>query len=546
MWLAQTRHPIFPLIPARETVVDPASPIDAPILIDWKAAIPKREAYLELEKKDPWNYVFVPPHWELATRVLSQAKELMVAGGNRSGKTLWAGRECVKSLVSKEGANVLCCHSSSKTSITVQQPAIYNFLPYVLKATKKGKIHYLNYSRKNGFTDGSFILPNGARCDFLNYTQNPDVIEGREADLIWCDELVPQEWIDTLRFRLHSRRGKLIVTQTPIEGIASVFKEFVAGGSVIEWGDAELLAGRRAFPEWPEGKAPRVLHGAKETRKTVFFFTKDNPFNPYEEMVNEVTGAPVTQILVRAYGWACDNSGKAFPRFKKEVHVVPRSKIPEGGTLYKAVDPAGSRNWFTIWARVYDDGKIFIVREWPDYRSFGEWALPGPKPDGKKGPAQDADAARSYSAYRALYRDIEEALGETPIVNFIDPASGGTPSIAEEGGRTLIDLLEYSDDPDDPPMPFTPAAKVPVHQRHATINDHLSYDQTAPLTPLNEPRLYISEDCWNLIWCLIEHTGLDGQKGASKDPIDCLGMLLCSDAVFIPEGGLVSVGGGSY
>jgi hypothetical protein len=52
-----------------------------------------------------------------------------------------------------------------------------------------------------------------------------------------------------------------------------------------------------------------------------------------------------------------------------------------------------------------------------------------------------------------------------------------------------------------------------------------------PITSTNQPKLYISENCQNLIFCLKEWTGQDGQKGASKDPIDCLRYL----AVMNPE-----------
>jgi hypothetical protein len=50
----------------------------------------------------------------------------------------------------------------------------------------------------------------------------------------------------------------------------------------------------------------------------------------------------------------------------------------------------------------------------------------------------------------------------------------------------------------------------------------------------------------NLIWCLSEHTGRDLQKGASKDPIDCLGMLLTASIEYVGAKGMKSSPGGSY
>lgn len=499
-----------------------------------------------LEKADPFTYGFIPDHWELANRVWAECSELLISGGNRAGKTLWAARRVVETLLSKENCNVLCCHTSNATSVTVQQPAIYNYLPVSLRATKKGKIHYLNYSRKNGFTDGSFILPNGSRCDFLNYTQSENTIEGREADLIWCDELVPQSWVDTLRYRLVTRRGKLLVTQTPLEGVASVYKEFVAGGKITEWADGQMLKGKQGLPTWPVGKSPRVMRLEKQSRSTVFFFSEDNPYNPWDEMRSKLVGAPMGQVLTRAYGWASDNIGKAFARFRADSHCISRDKVPEGGTLYMVCDPAGARNWFCLWLLAYEDGRKVVVKEFPDFQGYGEWVLPSERADGKPGPAQTLEAGRSVAEYRQLFRQIEEELGRgEPVMRLIDPKAGGSPALSDQGGTTLIDLLAEPSDYDDG-MAFVPAPGVPVDQRTAAINSDLSFDTTKAIGPFNQPKLYVVEDCHNLIYSLSEHTGRDGQKGATKDPIDCIGMLLCSKIEHIEPGGLDTRGGGGY
>jgi hypothetical protein len=532
-WNEQPQHPVIPKVDAQH-----------PRALELKL---KRTQLVLLEKADPYTYGFIPDHWEIANTEFAATQELLISGGNRAGKTLWAARRIVQTLLEKENASVLCCHTSHATSVTVQQPAIYNYLPVALRATKKGRIHYLNYSRKNGFTDGSFILPNGSRCDFLNYTQSENTIEGREADLIWCDELVPQSWVETLRYRLITRRGKLLVTQTPLEGVASVYKEFTAGSAISAFHEAELLKGKQALPTWPIGKAARTMVQAQTNRRTVFFFSEDNPYNPFDEMKLKLVASPMGQILTRAYGWASDNIGKAFARFRPDIHCIERDNVPPGGTLYMVCDPAGARNWFCLWLLAYEDGKRIVVREFPDFSNYGEWVLPSEKPDGKAGPAQTLDAGRSISEYRNLFRTIESELGYgEPVMRLIDPKAGGSPALSEQGGTTLIDLLAESENPLDEPMAFVPAPGVPVDQRTSAINSLLSYDATQPLTPLNEPSLYITKDCSNLTYALSEHTGRDGQKGASKDPIDCLGMLLVSGLAYVGNGGFNSRGGGGY
>jgi hypothetical protein len=53
------------------------------------------------------------------------------------------------------------------------------------------------------------------------------------------------------------------------------------------------------------------------------------------------------------------------------------------------------------------------------------------------------------------------------------------------------------------------------------IADALDYEGE-PGAFVKPPRLYISDACENLLFCMETWTGLDGDKGASKDPIDCL------------------------
>jgi len=371
-WNEQPLHPVIPRVDAHH-----------PRALELKQ---KRTQLVLLEKADPYTYGFIPDHWEIANTEFQATQELLISGGNRAGKTLWAARRVVQTLIEKENASVLCCHTSHATSVTVQQPAIYNYLPVALRATKKGRIHYLNYSRKNGFTDGSFILPNGSRCDFLNYTQSENTIEGREADLIWCDELVPQSWVDTLRYRLITRRGKLLVTQTPLEGVASVYKEFTAGSQVKNWGTGELLAGKQGLPTWPPGKAPRVMEQPATKRKTVFFYSEDNPYNPFDEMKSKLVTSPMGQILTRAYGWASDNIGKAFARFRPDIHCIPASKVPPGGTLYMVCDPAGARNWFCLWLLVYEDGHASLSANSPTSQTTASGPCPPKSPTASSGP----------------------------------------------------------------------------------------------------------------------------------------------------------------
>ena len=194
------------------------------------------------------------------------------------------------------------------------------------------------------------------------------------------------------------------------------------------------------------------------------------------------------------------------------------------------IDPAGARNWFMLWCRVDTQGRLYIYREFPD-ETYGEWALPCDRPDGKPGPAQRAGAGKGIQEYCQMIMDLE---GDEEIQErFIDPKAAGTPTASKEGGVTLLDLLEESG------LSFTPAATVTVDERVLLINDLLSYNKDEETSEDNSPRLFVSERCQNLIYSLREWTGADGQKGASKDPIDCLGYLTVMNPEFVEAKNMV-------
>jgi hypothetical protein len=116
------------------------------------------------------------------------------------------------------------------------------------------------------------------------------------------------------------------------------------------------------------------------------------------------------------------------------------------------------------------------------------------------------------------HKDNVEEIAE----RYIDPRSAGSEVTTKEGGVTLLDLIAGASNP----LHFLPAAGVSVDERVLVINDLLCYDRDLPIEiGKNHPKLMIHESCQNLIYSMREWTGADGQKGASKDPIDALGYL---------------------
>lgn len=501
-----------------------------------------REEKIVAEKTDPYRHGYEPFHWKEADEILKHHQEICVLGGNRAGKTEWAAKRVVSTMVNIPNARVWCLHTTSKSCIEMQQNVIWKYLPPEFKSLKKGRVTNIQYTQKNGFSDGTFIFPNGSQCHFLNYAQEKRVIEGGECDIIWCDELVPLDWIETLRYRIVTRRGRLIVTFTPISGYTNVVKEYISGAKVLETKKATVLdQNTQHAPGCPNGHMPYRAKSRGKDAGVIWFHSQFNPYNPFDELCKTLEGKTTYEKKIRAYGWAESLAGAQFPRFG-DLNEIDHDKIPEEGTNYMVVDPAGARNWFMLWLRAVGQGertRWYVYREWPD-ATYGEWALPDSKMDGKAGPAQRAGGGRGINEYKEIIRDLE---GEEKVEErYIDPRAGATQAAGKEEGTSLIELLDS--DPD--PMFFTPAPGLRIEEGVALINDALAHDPSQPLSPINEPKLYVSKNCQNLIYSLREWTGADGEKGASKDPVDCLRYLMVVQPEEYDEDHYKCRGGGSY
>ena len=91
-WNDQPEHPVIPKVRA-----------DHARALELKG---QRTQLVLLEKADPYNYGYIPDHWEICNDVWKDTSELLISGGNRAGKTLWAARRVVETLISKD--NVMC------------------------------------------------------------------------------------------------------------------------------------------------------------------------------------------------------------------------------------------------------------------------------------------------------------------------------------------------------------------------------------------------------------------------------------------------------
>ena len=557
-----TAHPVIG-IPSRAKLLGKLKETSEQGVVDFMA---RREKAISQEKTDPLRYGFKPPMWAKADSYLAKGSEILVTGGNRPGKSEWAAHHVAELIAANPGKKVWCFSTSFETSVRDQQPLIYRYLPAEWRANPKGKTssgldYNVEIKSKTGFSEKQFIGPNGSRCRFMNYQQERNVIEGGAVDLVWADEMIPLDWLSTLRSRTVDLHGKIIVTFTPVNGFTPCVGEYFTGAKIEEWTDADdSLKEVECWPRGPRGKVPAVAKCLSVDGFVVWFQPRDNLYVDYTALYDRWKNSSLKNKLIRWHGVTTQTSGSRFPRFGQH-NIVEPEQIDEEGTNYHVVDFAWERNWSMLWARVWEhNGKkrVFIYRDWPDFGNFGEWAVPSEKPDGAKGPAQ-ISVGYGLGDYRRTILEMEGwrfsqsgadgSRAETIWERYGDPRSANVVGLQEEGAATIVDMLAepHGEIPGLDIIAAVSASNVStITQGVALINDWLEYDDSKPISLSNEPNLYVSKNCENLIQCLKMWTGLGGQKGASKDMIDLLRYLAIMDVQYVDPRIRRSQGGGSY
>lgn len=355
------------------------------------------------------------------------------------------------------------------------------------------------------------------------------------------------------------------------------------------------LTGGTGEPAVPEGRTfeqmPRVLRCKDPQRAVVFFVSSDNPFGNAPNVVDLCRPKGSAWTRTRFYGFAEKTVDVAFPTFKRAVHVIPGKDVPKFGTRYQVVDPCSGRNFFMLWILATPDAH-FVYREWPgSYHIPGigvpdEWAVPSTNArhlDGERGGGQKTFGWGLIEYKREIarlegWRAFEEwEKGEGSTSNIQRPTSNiqrgtGNAQVGrmtdeevvagwnqfgvtregiearymdarfanvrsfEDGG--MVTLLEKFDEIG---LTFFDTSQNAggwtIREGVQLITDALWFNPERPVGLGNQPKLFVSEECRNLIFAMENWTGEDGGEGACKDPIDCLRYYFLKGCGHVERGG---------
>ena len=460
---------------------------------------------------------------------------------HNSSKTTASSYLVVNALIENPGTRILCWSQSEKISNMQQQPAVYQMLPPEFRKKQKDAVTKINYSVANGFTDNSFILPNGSACYFWFYTQfqqDPGCIEG--VELGWkgeWNEVAPYtnigNWFDEylgdpalmnqIEERLSTRDAKGLMTFTPIHQYTETVREILEGAQTLEtlpvYTDKTAPEGYEPDPEilWEE-TIPYIQAPRKSNSRVIYFATRENKFHNYERTKRNLQGKPKQHVKMKVFGVPSKVGTAKFPKFSRAVNVLEPGDIPELGTmtLYHVVDPAGDKPWSMAWIGVDRDGTWFIYREWPDEASWGPWA------EWRDGRWQPGEAATGeccgygYDTYRDLLGELEGT--EDLFERIIDPRMGAASTPGKEETTSIIgEMAERG-------IVFNPAPGLQEAEGIQAIQDLMDYDTLEPVSQLNRPKFYVSSRCGNIIRAIASYDTAPGKvdlKHPWKDFIDC-------------------------
>lgn len=577
-----TPHPLLPL-PSQEQIAEYSCTEDG--LRQLQSFYEQREQAIKLARQNPAEYFIPLPSWAYFMKVIEVFSFVYLSGGNRSGKSYLAAILVWLAAKYFPGTFIWCFAGNLDTSVKQQQRYLWETMPAQFRPLvgKKDSRYYIHWTYANGFSGEQIILPNLSIIKFLTYKQDPNDYEGYElgADVerltndgvfdpakpplipqisekiavpnigAWADESMPITWMENLLQRTSTRYAKLLWTFTPINGITPSIKLMRGQKTrIVKTAPSELLPDRVNVQGCPPGHMPILeIPSGVPNGAIGYMWSQWNPFGGYDD--KRVNGRVIPGIKSkclarneeyierRAYGYSRDSRGRAFPRFG-QTNIVAAVPSVEG-TWYLSLDPAPpARNWYFFLAYVTseDPERIYIVAEWPDYATYGPWAVVSNKdnqPDGDRGPAQLA-LGWGIVRYKQQIDQLEakyiplSGLGNRPEVEeyVIDPRAAKDEHITEDGG-TCVQRQLFEEQLDEQgvvvgrSIDFVPGRGTSIADGEQLISDRLDWNERAPFDPINNtPYLFVHERCGQMIWALDNYTGRGGEKGGCKDVIDAL------------------------
>lgn len=324
--------------------------------------------------------------------------------------------------------------------------------------------------------------------------------------------------------------------------------DMISCGTPGGWNEDAAEKIQRMTPGRAFELVPRLALARGGSVAIFWMHCRDNPYGRPLNLVDTslAKGASAREeTRCRVYGIARKIGGRRFSAWDRKIHVGGWSLLRETGPVVRC---------YREWPGSYDIPGIGVPEPWAIVSSRN-----GGRNDGERGGAQEKwsfgflrykfefarlEGWNDYEDWRARCPDDElptddeieqwtDANGsrESVDVRIVDGRAAQSSKISMREDKTLLDCLNELG------MIWQPAAGTRISDGADRVVNALDVSG-------GKPRLVVAPECRNVIFGMENWTGADGQKGACKEPIDCLRYLYtsgCADGVMDRPVGRVCV-----
>lgn len=313
------------------------------------------------------------------------------------------------------------------------------------------------------------ILRNGSRIVFGSAEQGNLAFESTNYTANYIDEPVP-------------RRVYVGISRGSIDQYAPIWMTFTPIGPHAAWIFRELYTNKD-------------LTSVQCSRHNLSIY--DNPYLP-KDAIKEWASDPTLSEMekeVRLYGNFAHLTDRVYSLFDEKIHVVPPFLHPIDGFTGMVVDPHTIKPWAMAWFYVNPMGEIYFYKEWPS-EDFTRM---------KK-------SRNSIEDYVSI---IKRADATSAIqIRFMDPNYGPRTDMIR--GRYIPsvrdDMARYG-------LHFETKINDDIEYGEARVRTLMAYDTSRIMDSMNRPRLYIAENCKNLINSMLYYTAKMKAGGEDSDEV---------------------------
>ena len=381
------------------------------------------------------------PHSKQEIFHQSDAKGKLFLGGNRSGKTVGGGTECVMRLRKKhpyrpELNNIIEPIRGRIVTVDLVQGLDKIVLPEIARWMPKSDLKNGSWEDSYDKATRTLTIENGSWVEFMTYEQDIEKFAGTSRHWTWFDEEPPKYIWDECRARLIDTNGDWWITMTPVEGLTWTFED--------------------------------VYNRALELGYLVVEIEMDeNPYLGHDEIETYFAGMSEDDKKARRKGQYIPVGGFIYANFISDANWLDPIVPPADWLHFAGMDHGFTNPTAWLWAAVNREGFMVVYHEHYESDRLVSY-----------------HAAKVLEANRQLKRQPQYYVGD-PSIRSIDPITGTSVHLeyAEHGVPIVLGNNDQK------------AGLMRTSRLFKGI-EIVGEDGT---TLVHRPKLYITRDCPNLI-----------------------------------------------